>query len=170
MVKAMALLPESLNARLVMAGKFSPPQLEKEIQKYRRWNSINYLGYCGRSQIAALLGKSRIGLVILHPKVNYLDSYPVKLFEYMSSGLPVIVSDFPLWREIVGKAGCGIVVGPLDAEAIAAAIEYLLTYPAEAEAMGRRGMEAVKKYYNWETEKVKLLSLYKHIFENARIR
>lgn len=170
MVNAMALLPKSLNAHLILAGKFSPAQLEKDIQQLRAWDRIDYIGWQDRRQIATLLGKSRIGLVLLHPKVNYLDSYPVKLFEYMLAGIPVIVSDFPLWRKIVSKARCGLTVNPLDAKAIAGAIEYLLAHPVEAEVMGRRGQEAVKNYYNWEAEQIKLLHLYKQIFANRSMQ
>ena len=49
-------------------------------------------------------------------------------------------------------AGCGLVANPLDPPAIADAIEWLLTHPEEAEAMGKRGQEAVRNFYNWDNE------------------
>ena len=85
------------------------------------------------------------------------------MFEYMSVGLPVIVSDFPLWRGIVENAGCGLLLDPLDPQATADAMQWILDHPAEAEAMGHRGREAVEKHYNWETEAEKLVALYKKL-------
>jgi glycosyltransferase involved in cell wall biosynthesis len=78
----------------------------------------------------------------------------------MALGLPVIASNFPLYRDLVEGNGCGLCVDPLDECAIAAAIDQLITNPAEAEAMGQRGREAARTRYNWDTEAAKLLSLY----------
>jgi glycosyltransferase involved in cell wall biosynthesis len=98
--------------------------------------------------------------VILHPQPNFMDSQPVKLFEYMAAGIPVIASDFPLWRGIIDSVRCGILVDPYDPAAIANAINYLLTHDEEAEEMGRRGRLAVEQRFNWKIEEQKLLGLY----------
>jgi len=78
----------------------------------------------------------------------------------MSAGIPVIASNFPLWRELIEGEGCGLVVDPLNSREIASAIEYVLTHDDEAEAMGRRGREAVEQRYNWSHEEKKLVTLY----------
>jgi glycosyltransferase involved in cell wall biosynthesis len=78
----------------------------------------------------------------------------------MAMGLPVIASNFPLYREIVESAGCGLLVNPLKPEEIADAVIYLFKSPEEAEAMGKRGRKAVEKSYNWSMEEKKLLGLY----------
>jgi len=163
MVQAVELLPETLKARLCLAGAFSPAELYDEICVMPGWGRVEFLGWQSREQVAALLGRVRAGLVLLHPTLNYYDALPVKLFEYMSAGVPVIASDFPLWRKIVERAGCGLVADPLDPHAIASAIEWLLTHPDEAEAMGKRGQEAVRKLYNWEIESKKLRAFYEKI-------
>lgn len=83
--------------------------------------------------------------------------------EYMSAGLPVIASDFPLWRQIIDGAGCGLLVNPMNPEAIASAMRWILEHPAEAEEMGNRGRKAVESTYNWDTEAAKLKDLYKKL-------
>src|SRR6185503_19824106 len=90
-----------------------------------------------------------------------------KMFEYMAAGLQLVVSDFPAWRRIVDDAGCGLLVDPLDARAIARAIERLLRHPAEAEAMGRRGRAAILAGENWETESETLVRVYREIARHA---
>jgi glycosyltransferase involved in cell wall biosynthesis len=78
----------------------------------------------------------------------------------MSAGLPVIASDFPLWREIVDGAGAGLLVNPMDPSAIAKGIEWIFTHTKEAEEMGKRGLEAIRSKYNWEEEEKKLIVTY----------
>jgi hypothetical protein len=85
------------------------------------------------------------------------------MFEYMAAGLPVIASDFPLWREIVDGAGCGLLVDPMDPRAIAEAMQWIIDHPEEAAEMGRRGRAAVEHTYNWEAESTKLVELYRRL-------
>jgi hypothetical protein len=70
----------------------------------------------------------------------------------MSAGVPVIASDFPLWRTLVEEAGAGLLVDPLDPRAIGEAIGWLLDHPEAAAAMGERGRAAVGGDLNWDHE------------------
>ena len=151
------------NAQLHLAGVFQPRSLQTELEALLGWQKVVFAGWANRIKVAEILGKAKAGLVLLHPTRRYLDAYPTKMFEYMSVGMPVIVSDFPLWRQIVEDAGCGLIVDPLDPKAIADAMQWILDHPAEAEAMGRSGREAVEKDYNWNTEADKLVTLYKKL-------
>jgi glycosyltransferase involved in cell wall biosynthesis len=161
MVHAMALLPESLGAVLELAGNDIPEDAHpEEIYSHRGWTRTRHHGFLDQPSTFRLLHSVRAGLVLFHPEPNHLEAMPQKLFEYMGAALPLIASDFPLWRQILGGTGCGIFVDPLDPQAIADAIEYVLTHPGEAEEMGRRGQVAVVKHYNWDTEAEKLVNLY----------
>ncbi|MGB2753755.1 MAG: glycosyltransferase family 4 protein [Phycisphaerae bacterium] len=161
MVEAMGLLPEGLGARLKLGSAgFVPPELGDEVRRMPGWRRCELLGWQDRAGVARLLGEAKAGLVVLHPTRNHIDSYPVKLFEYMAAGIPVIASDFPIWRDVVEGAGCGLLVDPLDATAVARAIRRLLEDPAEAEAMGRRGRETVHTTYNWTAQGRKLVAFY----------
>jgi glycosyltransferase involved in cell wall biosynthesis len=165
MVQAMGFLPESLKATLKLAGIFSPQDLRDELAENNGWDRTQFLGILGRVQVRELLAEVRAGLTILKPTPGFLESAPIKLFEYMSAGIPVIASNFPGFRKIVEEAGCGIVVDPLDPRSIARAIEYIFHHPEEAEQMGLRGREAVKNFYNWPSEERKLLNLYRKLLD-----
>lgn len=161
MIRAVGQLEPRLNARLWLAGRFDPPDLEAELAREPGWARTERLGWRSRPQIVAALDAARVGVLVLHPAPNHLDSLPIKLFEYMAAGLPVVASRFPAWQEVLGDAG--MLVDPLDVQAIAAALQWLIEHPEEAERMGRLGREAVAREFNWEREVGTLLALYRKV-------
>jgi glycosyltransferase involved in cell wall biosynthesis len=166
MVRAIGLLPGEVGARLKLVGAWDSPDLPKSLSSIHGWQRTEFVGPMGRAGIVKELHTARAGLVILHPEPNYVMSQPVKLFEYMCAGIPVIASDFPVCREIILKSGCGFVVDPLKPEAIARAMQYLLTHPKEAAEMGQRGLRAVREHYNWANEEKILLQIYSRLFNH----
>jgi len=146
--------------RLNLVGKFSEAQLEVEAMAMPGWDRVNQLGFLGRDEVRAVLGRSMAGLVTFHPMQSHIDAQPNKMFEYMSAGVPVIASNFPLWREIIEGNKCGICVDPLDSAAIAKAIDRLVQDTENAKIMGSNGEEAVARLYNWPMEEAKLLDFY----------
>lgn len=163
MSQAVASLSD-LNARLVLIGEVAR-DIRDELALEPH---IDLLGWRPPDEVHELLGTARIGLCVLHPVRNYVESLPTKLFEYMDAGLPVVASDFPAWREIVNGAGCGLLVDPLDPAGIARALRYLLTNPDRAQTMGERGRAAVRKDYQWEREAESLLRLYDRLAPRRR--
>ncbi|MET3287793.1 UNVERIFIED_CONTAM: glycosyltransferase involved in cell wall biosynthesis [Brevibacillus sp. OAP136] len=162
MVHAMEILQHS-GIRLILAGHISPIELRDKVATYPGWQCVEEAGYLNREQVGSLLNNVRAGLVTHHPIVNYVDSLPVKMFEYMAAGIPVIASDFPLWREIVEGSDCGLCVDPLSPEQIAEAIRWIVEHPVEAQRMGENGQRAVADRYNWDREANKLLSVYEEL-------
>ncbi|WP_294765068.1 glycosyltransferase family 4 protein [uncultured Rhodoferax sp.] len=147
-------------ARLNLVGGFAEVKVEAEVRTYPGWSRVNVLGVQDRQGVREVLGRSVAGVVTLHPASNYLDALPIKMFEYMSAGIPVIASDFDLWRTIVEESKCGLCVNPLDPAAIGLAIDYLVGHRAEAEKMGANGRQAVLSRYNWAREEAKLIGFY----------
>jgi glycosyltransferase involved in cell wall biosynthesis len=158
MVRAMEFVTSDVHLQL--GGRFSEKSVEDEVKDYPGWSKVDELGWLDRSEVREVLKRSMAGLVTLRPIINYIDALPVKMFEYMSAGVPVIASHFPLWREIVEGNDCGVCVDPLNPEEIAGAIDFLVSHPERAEEMGRNGQRAVQERYNWGNEEGKLLSLY----------
>ena len=127
--------------------------------------NVRLMGSINNKEIYNMLSDCHIGMAILHPEPNYVESLPTKLFEYMAAGLPVIASNFPLWQEIIEDNHCGLTVDPLDPQEIARAIEYLIEHPDEARKMGENGRKAALEKYNWEKESKKLLALYEDVLK-----
>jgi glycosyltransferase involved in cell wall biosynthesis len=154
---------ENLDVTLHLAGEFESEELKKEVENLNGWKKVKYYGFVNREKIKEILSICKIGIVTLFPVKNYLVALPVKLFEYMSVSLPVIASNFPLWKEIVEGNNCGVCIDPTKPEEIAKAIEYLITHPAEAKKMGKNGKKAVLEKYNWEKESEKIINIYKSL-------
>lgn len=156
------------SVRLNLCGQFSDQDLEQACQAMPGWVSVNAQGFVDRAGVREVLKRSFAGLVTFQPMPNHFDALPSKMFEYMAAGIPVIASDFPLWRDIVEGNGCGLCVDPMDSGAIARAIDHLVEHPEEARKMGENGRQLVLENYNWSVEEAKLLKFYKDILEISK--
>ena len=163
MVAAMARVPAELGVRLALLGTFLPSSLEETLSHQPGWDRVDVLGWQTRDEVVRYLQRARVGLLLFHPKPDHLEALPNKLFEYMAAGLPIVASAFPLWREIITLCRCGVLVDPLDANAIAEAVTRLIEHPEEAERMGKAGRIAVQERYNWEAEAGQLVDLYERL-------
>lgn len=159
-VEAMQYLRSASNARLLLYGWFTPESYEEVVRATKGFDRVAYMGRVKTEDMWERMSEASIGVVCFHPERNHVNAMPNKLFEYMAAGLPVVASNFPLWRQIVEGNNCGITVNPLKPEDIAEAIQHLIDHPDEAARMGANGMEAVLKEYNWEREGKQLIEIY----------
>lgn len=152
-----------VGAKLCLAGEFTVTADRVAAESHVHWPNVRFHGWVDRPAVANILSSVRAGLLLIKPIPHEMVGLPIKLFEYMAAGIPVIASDFPMWRSIIEEAGSGLVVDPEDPNAIANAMRWILANPEEAAEMGLRGREAVLTRYNWEAEARKLLALYDKI-------
>jgi len=165
MVESIALLREDLRkrVRLVLIGtvkKELMERLQKIVAEKGIQNEVLFTGRVSLTEVYEYYKSAGIGLAVLHPAQNYIRSLATKIYEYMSVGIPIIASNFPMWIELVEGNQCGINVDPLDPKAIAEAIERLVLDPELRKQMGQNGYRAFKEKYNWSLEEEKLFELY----------
>lgn len=117
----------------------------------RKDDRIRWLGTIPYMETPALLAGSLAALV---PKSDSSASRfglsPLKLFEGMASGVPVVVSDLPGLGDVVRSHECGLTFPAGDAEALARSVAELAADPARSAAMGSRGRDAAVALYSWD--------------------
>ena len=150
---------EFADCRLELAGEI-PVDFKQMLEASPGWNKVHALGFINRQQAMEIKQKSIAGIVTFLPFPNHINAQPNKIFEYMAAGLPVIGSNFPMWRDLFEKNSCGICVDPTNPKELAEAINYLKEHPEEAKAMGGNGKTLVRETYNWKAEEVKLFYFY----------
>lgn len=148
---------------LLLGGRFAVKSEKEMIKNLEGWLKVRELGFLNRNQVKEVYKKSKAGMVVLNPTINYIDALPVKMFEYMAAGIPVIASNFPLWKGIIEDCESGICVDPLNPQEISKTIQFIIDNPDKSEQMGKNGRKAVETKYNWEIESKKLISIYESI-------
>lgn len=153
---------------LALAGAIDVAYME-ELVGLKGWRNVDALGFINRKQALKLKQTSIAGMVTFLPYPNHINAQPNKIFEYMAAGLPVIGSNFPLWKEIIEGNNCGICVDPTDSTAIATAIDTIANNKELAEVMGHNGSRLVKEKYNWAIEEEKLVLFYRQLINEGKV-
>lgn len=135
------------------------------------WKNVNFPGSIPHAEVIKLLSECLCGVALLQEMPNSGGKMGTlgntKIFEYMMVGIPVICTDFILWKQIIDKWDCGLCVDPHDEAAVAAAIRFLLERPEEAKRMGENGRRAIREEFNWAQEEKKLFAFYRQIPEQG---
>lgn len=149
---------------LVLIGKFSDNEFFRDCRSSPGWEYTNYIGQVRHEDVFGYIAGCNSAIAMLYPLKNYLTSLPVKAFEYMAMGKPMIVSDFPYWREIFSDSA--LFANPHDPEDIATKISELMNNGLLREELGENGKKAVDEKYSWEQEEKELLLLYHRILKD----
>lgn len=157
-IEAMADLPQ---ARLVIGGSKRLTSLV-EAACARRANA-RFLGMVPSVDVVPMTIDSHMVLSMFDPayRINHVG-LPNKIFEAMAAGRPCLVTAHLRMADLVVKEECGLAVEYTKA-AFREAVARLIDDPGLADRLGRNGLAAAKREYNWDYEKRKLLALYESI-------
>lgn len=142
-------------AVLLLAGRFESDAARQKAESMPEYTCVQYLGMLNRQGVAEAYAKCRAGLLLLCDTPAYRESEPIKLFEYLCAGLPVIASDFSHWRT---AAPCpGVTFVDFDEggdDAVIAAIRQTLTQPQTVD------IPAARQRFGFDADAARLLRFF----------
>ena len=173
MIKAVKIAKKQLpEIKAIFLGKYYPSLLKDQMRalliKEGLLDNVELHKAVPYSEVANFYNKSKIGLVLLQKVKTFEVSMPIKVFEYMTFGLPIIGSDFGHMKAYIEKDACGIAVAPNDSKAISSAIVKILKDKELYFNYSKNGMAVAKSKYRWELEFEKLLNQYKTKLDAGR--
>jgi glycosyltransferase involved in cell wall biosynthesis len=159
LVEAIRLVPA---AELVVVGGLPPePDLERVkrlVSSLSLGDRVHFRGFVPPSELAAEVAQAHLFVIpLLDSTTARLFTSPLKLFEAMASGRPVVASDLPSIREVLAHEKNALLVPPGDSQALAGAIERLLTEPALGRALAAKALDHVTAF-SWDARAAKIES------------
>ena len=150
---------------LLLAGAFLPKSYEDELKTMPEYACVDYKGFLDKHGMVALLEQANIGASTLLNVGQYaqIDTFPTKVYDYMSMELPVVISNTEFAQSMNEKYHFAFCVDPNSPKEIAKAFLWLQAHPTEAIEMGQNGRKAIENEYNWEKESEKLVEFYKQL-------
>ncbi len=143
---------------IMLAGSFEDENLKMRCQIHKGFKNVEYMGVLNREEIFSLLGECRGGLLLLEATQNYLESMPIKMFEYLATGVPVICSDFPLWRQLLGETA--VFVDQNNPTEVLNAMQSLLNDELKGEELSKKGMALAESCFVFENEQHRMIDVY----------
>ncbi len=147
--------------KLMLAGAFENEAVRHKAEAMPEYTCVQYLGVLGRQGVAELYAKCSVGLLLLADTPSYRESEPIKLFEYLCAGLPVVASDFLHWREMASTAGVHFVAADSDDEAVSA-IRRIIAHPVEIDRA------AARQKFSFQADEERLLQFFDALEQKGR--
>lgn len=112
--------------------------------------AVEFTGALTPDAVPAALARMHAGVAPYRGDAPFYFS-PLKLYEYMAAGLPVVATDVGDLAQVVGQAGAGRVVPPDAPQRLAEALAALAQAPSEAARLGAAGRAHVVAHHGWDT-------------------
>jgi alpha-maltose-1-phosphate synthase len=148
------LLSEGRDARFLLVG--DGPERQAAERQAAAWpGRFTFTGAVAYDAVPALLAGASVGVApfdtAAHPALRAAGFFwsPLKVYEYMAAGLPVVTADIPPLNQVVRDSQEGLLFAEGDVAGLARAIGRLLDAPDDARAMGERARRRVTEHYSW---------------------
>lgn len=167
-VQSLSLIDPSIDITFKVSGWFYEKELQEQVEAEPGYKKVMFLGRIPDfKDMLKAIANADVAMMCFHPDPNLDNSVERsnKLFEYLGLGIPVIVSNLPVWSEMITRYQCGLTVDPLRPDDIAEKITIMAQDRIRFAEYGMNGRNAVLQYFNWETEGKKLVDAYNQLLQ-----
>lgn len=145
---------EKPNVRFLLVGSGPTlPPVQQKVSELKLDSYFTFMGERPHNELPKLINLADV-CVYTPQEYGYVERIglaPIKIFEYMATGKPIVAYKIKGLKEIIEENKAGILVEPGDLYSLATAIITLLNNPQMAKRMGENGRRAVERKYNWQS-------------------
>lgn len=147
---------------LVLGGQAGDDARRDKLRRLAREEGvadrIEWCGFVSQREIPARLRSGDIGVLPTRAQNGQeIAASPLKLFEYLACGLPVVASDLPSIRDVIRDGENGLLFREGDPRALAAAVKRFMEHPEQRRAVASRGREEAAQY-SWSGRAKRILA------------
>jgi len=154
------------NIKLMLLGSVYDNYRSKFDQLlFRGGKYVEYIRPVPCQDIPKYYQKMDISIMLYKNTENNREIYPIKLFESMAAGVPVIASNVGGTKNIIMKNKCGIIIDDPSQVKITGALKRLIDDGAARSEYGSNGRKAFEDEYNWGSEENKLINAYEGMIQ-----
>lgn len=161
-VEAIGILDDLVELWLI--GWWEDTEYKQKCMSQDGWSYVRDFGLMPLENTYSIMKQADIGIVNFFPIPNSIESLPNKAFEYLTCGLPIVMSEFSYWKEIFGK--CAVFANPMSSQDIAVKIRSLVDNPEYRKKLACEGRMLIENKYSWESESKKLIELYRILLKD----
>ncbi len=164
-IKSIKLIKNQIkNIKLVIVGKnSSDPILKKIVKDLQIESCVDFLGWKDQSLFQSYILSSDICISPLHRNLHHDTTYANKIFQYMSLGKPLLVSDAIAQKKLVEKNNTGLVHKEKDTQDFSEKVLTLYNNEELRNELGNNGKEFIENTFSWEQTSKKLVHLYDNL-------
>lgn len=168
LIKAFAGLKDFDQLKLVICSSnrpaFSKPY-KKLAEKLGVSENITWNYQLGKDELNTWIKNARLTIAPMKDTERNLDQgfSPLKIFESMALGIPVVATDLPSIREIIFDKENGRLVRPERPAELSRVIRFLLDYPEQAAKIGINGRKTVEEKFTWQQKIEQLSEIYSNL-------
>jgi glycosyltransferase involved in cell wall biosynthesis len=139
------------NLQMVIAGE-GPlrRELERNIKELKLTQHVVFTGSLPHEKVAGLIRQFDVALAPYPPLDHAFYFSPLKIFEYMACGIPVVAADIGQIGEVIKNGETGLLYPPGELDALIAACKRLLADTDLRQKLGQAAAEEVRNKYTWD--------------------
>ena len=173
-IQATARIKDSIpSIKLILLGAMDASlrkEAEQQIEAFDVRKHVDIISMVPHQEVFDYIRIAKIGLIPFLPVGQFLQAIPVKLFEYMACGAPVLGADLPPVAYYLKESGCGRTYDSRSVDALAQGVVDMLADEQTLRHMGAGGARAVREHWSWRRMEEVLLEAYGRLEKDVQSR